>query len=134
MSAPSTYATQVTYHQARTGGPVVRRVITDGHTTMWFDISVLRTYRQVNPTYQGCITMVGNRWQAVDVDGSTVVGMFGDYADAEAFLVRRRTGKTSAMKWTGGRPQRNVPTCDWCGNDLHHGVCRRTDLHWDHAA
>lgn len=133
----TTLPTQTTYHQAVLGGRVVRRTVIDSGTAMWFEISVLRTHRQVNPTFQGEIQMVDGQWIAKDADGKTVVGTFGDYADAEAFLVKRRTGVTSSMKWTGVRPDPDAgkPMCRECGNLLNAGgFCRRTDLHWTTAS
>lgn len=117
-------------------GPVVSRTVQDTPTgRMYFEVTVLRTPDQRNPTYQGSVHLgTDGLWHADAVTdyAATTIGRYGDYADAETVLVERRTGIRSTQTWTGPRPaRRHRPTCHTCGHHLgHDGVCRRNDLHW----
>lgn len=116
------------------GNAVVSRTAIDGGGVMFFEITVLRTWRQKHPTFQGTVLRRDGRWAA---QGTTTgepveLGLFDDYVDAENALVARRTRRMSAQKWTGPRPVKPyVPECHICGHELVNGACVRVrELHW----
>lgn len=131
----TTLPTQTTY-EVTAKGAVVRRVIMDGQTTMWFEVSIIRTPRQVKATYQGTVQMIDGQFHALAATANLPVdlGAFADYVDAEAALLKRRSGVTSAMVWTGPRPRTPGAECHICGRKLIDGECRRLDLHWTPAS
>jgi len=119
------------------GTAVVSRTVLDTGTAMFFEITVLRSHRQKNPTFQGTVFMRDGMWHAEAASRITpaVVGVFADYVDAENALVARKTGLVSHQPWTGPRPQRPFrPTCRVCGWELAGGECTRPDLHWTPAS
>lgn len=115
----------------------------------FFEITVIRTWRQKNPTYQGIVFWRDGAWQAEATRGKAgkeIIGAFADYVDAENALVAVRTGEPSCAVWDGPRPAGPpaLPTCATCGNELYvvgdvdgdnatAGECSRLDLHWGPA-
>jgi hypothetical protein len=144
----TTLPTTRTYTQ-RGSAVVSRNALDSGTATMWFEITVLRTWRQKHPTYQGTVVLRDGTWHA-ETPTRDLLGTFADYADAENALLHLRTGVVSTQPWTGPRPYRcgecddvfigrsehdcPHPKCSTCGWHLYDGKCRRTDLHWTPAS
>jgi hypothetical protein len=148
-----------TLHTYTTRGRVaVRRIIIDGGTRMWFEISCIRRAEQQGATFQGSINLEDGRWivEVAKAGGRVekLADTFDDYIDAEDALLRIRTGVMSDYPWFGPRPRR-CEAYDWCGHvwigeagsrcSKHRycrkcgwplyddGDCTRPDLHWTPA-
>lgn len=126
----TTYATQRNL--------VVRRTLVEcASGRMGWDVSVLRRPGQVNPTYQGEVSMFEGAWYFIAATNGAWtgerVGPFASYEAAEKAVVRLRTRVRSWMPWTGPRPARPAPrcACGVCGKPVREDeMCTRRDLHW----
>ncbi|HLL69109.1 MAG TPA: hypothetical protein VK453_25840 [Micromonosporaceae bacterium] len=113
---------------------IVRRTFGDAP---FAEITLLRVGAQ-QPTYQGLITAVAGGWRATGAahgDATVDLGTFVDWLDAEAALLKRRTGVRATVAWDGPRPvapQRvGTEICTNCGWDKPiNSECLRLDLHW----
>lgn len=104
------------------------------------EVSVLRTWQQQRPTFQGEIVRVAGAWEAfapVDAKASALasVGVFANLRDAARALLRVRTGCLSTVTWDGPRPDAPLDYCT-CGClvprgegcPLEFAECRRLTL------
>lgn len=118
------------------GAAVVSRTYAGGDREGFFEITVIRSWRQKSATYQGIVYYRAGAWHAEATRGGSsmeVVGTYADYVDAENALVTIRTRVKSYQSWDGPRPSQpaQAPLCVVCGWALHRdGDCTRTDLHW----
>lgn len=82
-----------------------------GHYT-YVEVALLRR-RNTGATFQGSIELVRGGWRVTDATGAVLATFTGDYLDAEAQLLRRRTGVRSQVDygWPAGlvRELRNPP-------------------------
>jgi hypothetical protein len=87
-------------------------------------------------TFQGTVELAHGGWKVTDARGNSLGAFTGDYLDAEAPLLRLRTGVRSATHYRWPRhllAELRPPkaTCPTCGNDLTpQGACNRPDVHW----
>lgn len=147
-------ATKWTARQARYNGPAMVCALSEGGglpvqftpsrhgivARCWLgpDYTEVVLLRRTNTagTFQGTVELVRGGWKVTDARGNGLGTASGDYLDAEAPLLRLRTGvrSTTRHRW----PHRLVaqlrppkPTCPTCGNDLDsQGACNRPDVHW----
>lgn len=89
-------------------------------------------------TFQGTLQLVRGGWMVVDSRDNHIGTFGGDFLDAEAALLRLRTGVRSVCDYPWPRhllaelrAERPKAKCDVCGNRLgKDGACTRPDTHW----